>query len=465
VTGGYVIADMTQDYLAGRSVTVASGENVPNINFDLLLAATIKGQIKDADGYPVVSERLNLIVAEKDQTSSSFQAHGIKVRPSDAQGNYSLDNVPPGRYLLRNEHPEMSTVTTRTSTLKRLYPLTYYPATSDQKSATIIEVAPGAVLTGIDIVVGAPLKTYQIAGRVVDEVTGAPVPKVGFEIDLYVNGSGYGSGGLKTDSDGQFIIPAALPGHFRLRPTANAGDNLYGDGVEFDIVDKDMTGLEVKMHHGATLSGKVIVDGLSGASDLQKLLKEKYFLWLEPSDARIAGSRQAFIDADGNFQFVGMRPGLVKVSVRRFNGQNEFSILKIKRDDQDVTGGIELASTDELSGLQVIVQSNGKNIGTIRGQLKVEGGDLEGVHPYVNYCRVDVAPSQCGAAMLDTRQRFVVEKAQPGEYQFVIGPMTLTVSNEAGSKTMQRMPTVKQTAKVTAGAESEVTLVMKLNPQ
>jgi len=58
VTGAYVFSEMTESYQPGRTVTVASGERISNINFELGLAATIKGRIKDADGNPVASEQI-----------------------------------------------------------------------------------------------------------------------------------------------------------------------------------------------------------------------------------------------------------------------------------------------------------------------------------------------------------------------------------------------------------------------
>jgi hypothetical protein len=52
-----------------------------------------------------------------------------------------------------------------------------------------------------------------------------------------------------------------------------------------------------------------------------------------------------------------------------------------------------------------------------------------------------------------------------GEYELMIGPMSVSVLGEAGSQTMSRMPTVKQVVRVGPTADSEVTLVLALKPQ
>ena len=52
----------------------------------------------------------------------------------------------------------------------------------------------------------------------------------------------------------------------------------------------------------------------------------------------------------------------------------------------------------------------------------------------------------------------------PGEYELLIGPMSVELSGERESRTMGRMPTVKQTVVVGPGADTQVTLVMTLGP-
>ena len=66
---------------------------------------------------------------------------------------------------------------------------------------------------------------------------------------------------------------------------------------------------------------------------------------------------------------------------------------------------------------------------------------------------------------LDARRHFVIKDLIPGEYELVIGPMSVEISGEKGSRMKNRMPTVKQTVAVGAGAEVEVSLTLILNPE
>lgn len=47
-------------------------------------------------------------------------------------------------------------------------------------------------------------------------------------------------------------------------------------------------------------------------------------------------------------------------------------------------------------------------------------------------------------ADLDARGHFVIKGLVAGEYELMIGPMSVYVSGKGGSRTMSRMPTVKQ---------------------
>ena len=59
----------------------------------------------------------------------------------------------------------------------------------------------------------------------------------------------------------------------------------------------------------------------------------------------------------------------------------------------------------------------------------------------------------------------IKQRRGSGEYELMIGPMTVEISGERGSRMTNRMPTVKQTVAVGAGLDVEVTLVMTLEPE
>ncbi len=95
------------------------------------------------------------------------------------------------------------------------------------------------------------------------------------------------------------------------------------------------------------------------------------------------------------------------------------------------------------------------------GEVKIEGGPLEDVNLRVLYRPTNGDPHNFFSADLDTRRHFVIKGLTPGEYELMIGPMSVEISGEK----MNRMPIVKQTVVVGAGTDADVTLVMTLKPE
>jgi len=81
------------------------------------------------------------------------------------------------------------------------------------------------------------------------------------------------------------------------------------------------------------------------------------------------------------------------------------------------------------------------------------------------YRPTNADPQRFYRADLDARRHFVIKDLIPGEYELVIGPMSVEISGEKGSRMKNRMPTVKQTVAVGAGSEVEVSLTLILNSE
>lgn len=216
-------------------------------------AGKIEGQITDSNGRPVALLLVTLTIAEQNQEKSHSSPRGITTKRSDNQGNYTIENVPPGRYLVSIEPSNKFTSMMGADSVRYPpYPQTFHPGTADITKARVVEVAPGATVTPVDITVEPPIKTYRIRGRVIDEQTGAPIPKVGFTITYRDENDGRGvdieSSYWQSDDNGQFKMMVVLPGHITIKPSPNAPAKVSADPIELEVTDKDITGLEVKVH-------------------------------------------------------------------------------------------------------------------------------------------------------------------------------------------------------------------------
>ena len=142
-------------------------------------------------------------------------------------------------------------------------------------------------------------------------------------------------------------------------------------------------------------------------------------------------------------------------------GTSPLRIVRIERNGVDLREGVEVRPGEDINGLRLVL-SAGSSV--LRGDVKIEGGPLEGLNLYVMYRPTNGDPHSFYRAELDARRHFVIKGLVPGEYELMIGPMSVEISGERGSRMMNRMPTVKQTVAVGAGADAEVTLVMTLKP-
>jgi hypothetical protein len=345
------------------------------------------------------------------------------------------------------------------------YPETFHPTADEASKATVVEVATGRETTDVDITVGRPLKIYEIVGQLIIVETGAPVPNVGLEvITTSANGSGSShlGGAFSSNANGEFRIPNALPGHYVVAPENDRVSNTYGDPISFDVKDEDVTGLKIPMHSASTLTGIITIETnvdppIEGV--LSKLMISAHTL----SDNLMSSTVTSPINADGGFRITGIRPG--KVSLSSFmqrGGPASLRILRIERNGMELRDGIDVRPGEDINGLRLVL---GAGNSVLRGDVKIEGGPLEGVILYVMYRPTNGDPHRFYRAELDARRHFVIKGLTIGEYELMIGPMSVEISGERGSRMMNRMPTVKQTVVVGAGADAEVTLVMTLKPE
>jgi hypothetical protein len=325
-------------------------------------------------------------------------------------------------------------------------------------------ITTGHETTDVDITVGSPLKLYEIVGQTINVETEAPVPNVGLEtITKSKNGlaSTHSSGDLASDANGEFRIKNAMPGRYVIAPENNQASNTYGDSISFEVSDGDVSGLKIPMHSASTLTGTVSVEG-NPDLPVADLLSQLRILADTVSTGLMSSTTSSPVSPDGRFRIAGMRPGKVGLSfgVGR-TGPQGFSLIRIERNGVDVQDGVDVGVGQDVTELRLIIASGSS---TLRGEVKIEGGPLEGVILYVMYRPTNGKPNSFFHADLDSRGHFLINNLIPGEYELMIGPMSVWVSGDKGGRTMSRMPTVKQNVVIGQGVDAAVTLVLSLRP-
>jgi hypothetical protein len=383
---------------------------------------------------------------------------------TDDRGVYRLFGVPAGRYIVC-VGVDTNGPNARINAGNTYYPLTYHPDVTEEGKATVIEVASGIEATGVDVVLGRPSKGYSVSGRIVDAGTGKPV--IGM---MY----GYGaldaqSGRLNTlgftsstsNARGEFRLDGVTPGSYAAFASPAADSEIYSDRAPFTVGDSDVAGLVVKMHVGSSIIGNVIIEGVDGQPGAPR--PSEIRLGVSSGSLNVAPrSSQVRIAPDGSFRTTGLPRGIASF-ITYYPSPKGLALLRVERDGVEQKNGIEVGSGEEISGVKVVF---GYGTGAIRGQVKVEDGDIPAAA--IMYLSIRRAGTNqllnIRTPTADSRGRFLIDGLLPGEYELSLLFQTRTAPSVAGGPPIVSKD-VKQTVTVTNGSESQVTMLVDLKPK
>jgi len=376
---------------------------------------------------------------------------------TDYQGIYRIYDVPAGRYTVSVGFSGTEGILAWSS--RRYYQRTFHPDATEPAKATIVELAEGGEATNIDIKVGSSADTYSVTGHVIDSETGLPISgvRIGF-LTVRPNQdrpSPFYSG-LTSDNRGEFKFDGFGPGHYGAYVSSeNDGGEFYSNPAYFEIVDKDVTGVELKAIRGLSLSGVVMIEGNMTKEMLAQLAGLRVSANVMPtSGAQINGSASSLVAPDGSFQISGLRPGRVSIGIYPSGPSvKRPTIARIEHDGLGVSQGFEIQPGQSISALRIVVNYG---TGTIRGTVRFEGGSMPiDARSYVS-CRREGARDTAGG-QVDSRGHFVINNLAPGTYEVML--------QLAFPRPQRPIPPQKQEVTVTNDSESMVTFVINLAPK
>ena len=445
----------------GKPVNVAAGENVEGIDFSLVRGGVITGRITDADGKPVVGQYMRIEAIDERGQKLPVYLYNPYGYETDDRGIYRVYGLPAGRYLVSvGESQDGGPMTGRGG---GYYTRTFYPHATEEAQAKPIEVSPGSEVTDIDITLGRLSKTYSVSGRVVDADTGQPVPNVFCSYGSVTRDGrslmNYGGGAVTSNARGEFQLEGIRPGRYAAFVTSMGQPNAsYSEATPFEVIDRDLSGLEIKVRRGATVSGVVVVEGTTNRAILAKLAN----LSLGASTRGTApglnmpDSARGNIAADGSFHLTGLRPGKVMFFFASYPPPKGLSLSRVEHNGVEQREGIEVGPGEQVTGVRVVLAYG---TGVIRGQVQVQNGMLtEDVRMGVMLRRAGSTTGPfAGRAEVDARGRFVIDGLSAGEYELML--QIYRPRPPVGPPP----PPVRKVVNVTDGTETTVTLVLDLN--
>lgn len=457
--GRYYLVPLAPAYFApsedrmiasGKPVTLMNGESLEGIELKLISGGVITGRVTTAGGAPVIGWEVYTRATDSRalQQFPVTGAGGSRFKTDD-RGVYRIYGLPAGRYIVsvRGETPGQA---------ERVF----HPGVTEESQAGPVDVMAGKVVENVDIKLPRSTRGYEARGRVIDEVTGRPIPKimVGLNtLEIADRKAGRIMNGAPIVEGEGFRFTNLSPGRYAVYVPIYSRSEYYSDEVVFEVTDQDVTGLEIKARRAASLSGVVVIDGARDSAALPDLSH------LHVSVGKTTGGVGIGVEVgvDGRFRIPGLPPDKFLFHLSSITQQRRFSLLGIERDGIRLPGWIDVAAGEQVTGLRLIVAYGA---GVVRGQVQIVGGALpEGARLNVSASRADLPgrPSSSSVISVDALGRFLIEGLATGVHEITL---TAFVPSPSGGPLLSPLgPPVRQTISVTSGAESQVTLVLDLN--
>lgn len=436
-----------------KSLVLQEGDVVEDVNFAMARGGAITGKITDADGRPVVEEEIFVQEADGPNADIPYSNHNIR---TDDRGVYRAFGLRSGKYKVSVGQGE-----DRFPDDTRLYPQTFYPSVTDPAKATAVEVTEGGETSEIDITKGRAITTFKVTGKIIDGETGKPVSNIRYGISQNnETRSGNSLSANRSNANGDFKFEGLMPGTYAVVTFSEQNTEAYAEPVQFEIVDRDVTGLVVKTGKAASVSGVLVLEGTEDPVASAKINSLYVTVMSTPSPGQAPIGNSAAVGPDGSFRVNGLPPGVLHLVVNSsgFGGNRSVELERIERDGIAQSGSFSIKDGEQLTGFRLVAKFL---TATIRGQVKIEDGELPANWRFgIWYQRLDdtdpsrrVTYSSSGPE-IDSRGKFLIEGLGGGTYEINIA----IYEPEHPNRIFKKQVTIAD------NSTNEVTVTIKLKP-
>ena len=329
--------------------------NTDSIRLKLTPLSKISGRVLDRQGEPIEGVFIKCLVEQITNGRKQWQQRGGA--NSDETGNFLLEDLTPGRYILGTQEKQLYMVQPKAEAARYIYPPTFYPDSPSRDLAQQMELTPGQ-----DMKVDMTLRSAR--GTRVSLITVPASNEVAATIGAEDEQYGGGINAL-ADKSGALVFAAVPPGNWRIvvrsggrmgmhGGSMTAGDDtLYGElPVEVGSTDID----NLKLPLGKLSDIPVIVSGMQNPTVALQLVSK---------NGMIAGGSEP--EQNGELKIRRVAPGTYRVVVQVYGGTTGCvtSMMSgsqdLMRDELTISTGSQAAPilvTESSTCAQLSVSSN-----------------------------------------------------------------------------------------------------------
>jgi len=437
--GHYQLIVTHQNYPQARMggvhkiVQLTAVDSAATVTMELIPGAAVTGHVVDEDGDPLTGCNIQPHSA-KDFNQGIAMMHNSVARDD---GSYRIYGIPPGKYTITaqctatvfqprplSEGPDPPP--------SAAYPMQFYPAASDIKSAQTVELLPGTEKSGIDFQI-RPASVTHIHGTLVAgsadwrgrddlQVQLAPFDPRGPRSFVF-------TGGARIDpKDGTFEFRQVFPGSYRVvvfsqdfsaRPGPPDASNRVGAIARVDVADKPIE-LSLQLHRAVDISGTVEIERSSNAAE--PLTPGQIDIQLTSENQFGPGPTPTQVNDDGTFSIKSVLPGEWRI---RLNGPAAFA-KSVRLGADDVTNQPLDLTSGSAAPLHIVVSDN---TASIRGTAAA--GQMIFAARIVD--EEDALGWQQGT-QVDSNGQFVLPGLAPGKYRIVAGELGSPMPEKGGQE-------------------------------
>ena len=256
---GLVVGEHGQNGVGrpGRVITLRDRQRLDRADISLSRGSVVTGTVTDSDGEPLEGLAMHVWrLRFWNGRRLTEAATEVPVRRSDDRGQYRIHGLQPGTYyVVASDDPSASSRTVSGA------PRSYYPGTP-----MIAEASTVRVDVGVDAdthMTFNPARTFRLAGRAVDSENNR------LERPLVLAGStraGVATAPQTAAMNGDYfafehVVPGSYVIHAIQRRESSTGP-VQEFAMQFlDVTDYDNIGLQVITAKGATVAGRIVVEG------------------------------------------------------------------------------------------------------------------------------------------------------------------------------------------------------------
>ncbi|HUJ20673.1 MAG TPA: carboxypeptidase regulatory-like domain-containing protein [Bryobacteraceae bacterium] len=356
-------------------ITLHAGEQRQDIVLRLDALGVISGVVVDSDGDPLSRVNVTAWVASFWRGKPKYEQRNSA--SSTERGEYRIFGLLPGRYLISANGNNQQAFRIQPEVVasnqpggpraEPRYGMQFYPGTDRLSAASIVAVAPGKEIEGID---------FHMPATATAELRGVIVPPAELPANAQISATLIPQDVIEQDSFGIGVAPpnlsfehyGLLPGAYLFVASASADARQYRGVQRLEVRPGVQNEVTLKLEPGIDLRGTLQVEG-------DPSTQRSYRVELVAGDTLpfIGPSPAASVNADGSFLIKGVVPGVWDIGADPIPPGGYIKSMRLG--EQDVLTEEMVIGPDTTAPLRIVISTRG---GTLEGDVKTGSGEGAG---------------------------------------------------------------------------------------